>query len=180
MSQLEHESRAALKALTISKRSVRAQAKLGRSAGPLPRQIAFNVIPQVDVFLDNGSTKEEMKMVLETRKILEQPSLPVSATCVRVPVFISHSEAVWIETRKPLSAAHARKLLRNAPGVNLVDPSSYPLPVDAAGQDEVLIGRIRKDESVKHGLALWVCGDNLRKGAATNAVQIAQLLFARR
>lgn len=147
---------------------------------PLPRQIAFNVIPQVDVFLDNRYTKEEMKVVHETRKILGVPKLPVSATCVRVPVFVSHSEAAWIETAKPLSVAQAVKLLRAAPGVRLVDDEKagrYPLPIDAAGRDEVLVGRIRKDESVKRGLALWVSGDNLRKGAATNAVQIAELLF---
>ena len=149
-------------------------------APSLPKQIAFNVIPQVDVFLDNRYTKEEMKMVHETRKILEEPSMLVSATCVRVPVFIAHSEAVWIETERPLSVEKARTLLRQAPGVKLVDePGSgaYPLPIEAAGQDDVLVGRLRKDESVKHGLALWVSGDNLRKGAATNAVQIAELLI---
>ncbi len=148
----------------------------------LPAQIAFNVIPQIDVFLENRYTKEEMKMVNETRKILEEPALPVSATCVRVPVFIAHSEAVWIETQRPLSPDQARVLLSRAPGVRLVDDPSrqqYPLPIDAAARDEVLVGRIRKDESVEHGLALWVCGDNLRKGAATNAVQIAELLCAR-
>lgn len=145
----------------------------------LPKQIAFNVIPQVDVFLENRSTKEEMKMVNETRKILEEPRLAISATCARVPVFVAHSEAVWIETERPLSVERARALLRRAPGVRLVDEpraGAYPLPIDAAGQDEVLAGRLRKDDSVKHGLALWVSGDNLRKGAATNAVQIAELL----
>jgi len=145
----------------------------------LPAQIAFNVIPQVDVFLDNRATKEEMKMVNETRKILGAPRLLISATCVRVPVFVAHSEAVWIETERPLSAERARALLRRAPGVAVVDAPKqgrYPLPVDAGGRDEVLVGRIRKDESVANGLALWVSGDNLRKGAATNAVQIAELL----
>jgi aspartate-semialdehyde dehydrogenase len=148
----------------------------------LPKQIAFNVIPQVDVFLENGYTKEEMKMVHETRKILEEPRLAVSATCVRVPVFVCHSEAVWIETQRPLSVGQARKLLARAPGVRLVDePLSgrYPLPIAAAGQDDVLVGRLRKDKSVRNGLALWVSGDNLRKGAATNAVQIAELLIRR-
>ena len=153
-----------------------------RPAGPLPKQIAFNVIPQVDVFLENRSTKEEMKMVHETRKILEEPALAISATCVRVPVFVAHSEAVWIETERPLSVEKARQLLRQAPGVKLVDEPArgvYPLPIEAAGQDDVLVGRLRKDDSVPHGLALWVSGDNLRKGAATNAVQIAELLVKR-
>ena len=121
-------------------------------------------------------------MVGETRKILGAPGLPVSATCVRVPVFVSHSEAVWIETSRPLTVEAARGLLRKAPGVRLVDaasPGGYPLPINAAGQDDVLVGRIRKDDSVRHGLALWVSGDNLRKGAATNAVQIAELLLTR-
>jgi aspartate-semialdehyde dehydrogenase len=154
-----------------------------RKAGQiLPAQIAFNLIPQVDVFLDNGYTKEEMKMVNETRKILEAPDLPVSATCVRVPIFVSHSEAVWIETERPLAPAQARELLRKAPGVRLVDEPAkgrYPMPLDSAGRDEVLVGRIRTDLSGdgSHGLTLWVAGDNLRKGAATNAVQIAELLF---
>jgi aspartate-semialdehyde dehydrogenase len=145
----------------------------------LPKQIAFNLIPQVDVFLDNRYTKEEMKMVNETRKILEAPTLAVSATCVRVPVFVAHSEAIWIETERPLSVERARQLLRQAPGVKLVDDPAgglYPLPIDAAGGDDVLVGRIRKDESVERGLVLWVSGDNLRKGAATNAIQIAELL----
>ncbi len=154
--------------------------KLARSAGPLPKQIAFNVIPQVDAFLDNRSTKEEIKMVQETRKILEAPALAVSVTCARVPVFVAHSEAVWIETARPLSVAEARRLLQGALGVKLVDEGArgrYPLPVDAGGQDAVLVGRLRADESVKNGLALWLSGDNLRKGAATNAVQIAELLL---
>ncbi|MBI4003594.1 MAG: aspartate-semialdehyde dehydrogenase [Candidatus Omnitrophica bacterium] len=148
----------------------------------LPKQIAFNVIPQVDIFLDNRSTKEEMKMVNETRKILEEPRLAISATCVRVPVFVAHAEAIWIETERPLSVARARQLLRRAPGVRVVDDpvnGAYPLPLAAAGQDDVLVGRLRKDDSVKHGLTLWVSGDNLRKGAATNAVQIAELLIKR-
>ncbi len=153
----------------------------GKTGQPvLPAQIAFNVIPQVDAFLENRSTKEEMKMIHETRKILEAPDLPVSATCVRVPVFVAHSEAVWVETERPLSVADARRILRTSPGVRVVDKPAaggYPLPLDAAGQDDVLVGRIRKDESVRNGLVLWVSGDNLRKGAATNAVQIAELLF---
>src|SRR3989338_19400 len=146
----------------------------------LPKRIAFNVIPQVDIFLKNRSTREEMKMVNETRKILEEPKLAVSATCARVPVFVAHSEAVLIETERPLSVARARELLRRAPGVRLIDEPAkgqYPLPIESAGQDDVFVGRLRKDDSVKRGLALWVCGDNLRKGAATNAVQIAELLI---
>ena len=145
----------------------------------LPQAIAFNVIPQVDAFLDNGYTKEEMKMVNETRKILEAPRMPVSATCVRVPVFFAHSEAVWIQTARPIAPEQIRMLLRKAPGVKVVDhPSAgaYPLPLEAAGQDEVLVGRIRRDESVRNGIALWISGDNLRKGAATNAIQIAELV----
>ena len=119
-------------------------------------------------------------MVHETRKILGAPSLPVAATCVRVPVFRAHSEAIWIETERPLSVARAHALLRQAPGVRLIDQPSrgaYPLPIDAADRDEVLVGRVRKDDSTRNGLVLWVSGDNLRKGAATNAVQIAELLF---
>ena len=119
-------------------------------------------------------------MISETRKILAAPGLPISATCVRVPVFVAHSEAVWIETERPLSVEQARRLLHKAPGVRLVDDpahGAYPLPIDAGGQDDVLVGRIRKDASARNGLALWVSGDNLRKGAATNAVQIAELLL---
>jgi len=186
--QLLIESRHAVRGLRAQGSGLRVEAfarPTAQSPQPraLPKQIAFNVIPQVDVFLENRSTKEEMKMVNETRKILEAPRLAVSATCVRVPVFVAHSEAIWIETQRPLSVARAQALLRRAPGVRLVDDPSagaYPMPIDAAGQDEVLVGRLRKDESVKHGLALWVSGDNLRKGAATNAVQIAELLIQRR
>ena len=181
MAQLLRETRQALRQCRVSGAALRVNAKLaGAAHSPLPEQIAFNVVPQVDVFLDNGSTKEEMKMVNETRKILEASRLPISATCVRVPVLVSHSEAVWIETDRPLSVEKARRILRGAAGVKLVDEAgAYPLPIDAAGQDDVLVGRIRRDESVPHGLALWVSGDNLRKGAATNAVQIAELLFRR-
>ncbi len=184
IAQLYDETARALKQLRVSSSELRLNAALaGRkstAATPLPNQIAFNVIPQVDVFLENGSTKEEMKLVNETRKILEEPALPVSATCVRVPVFVSHSEAAWIETARPLSIEQARAILRGAPGVTLVDDPAagrYPLPILAAGQDHVLVGRVRRDESVPNGLALWVSGDNLRKGAATNAVQIAELVL---
>ena len=182
MYQLIDETKRALKQLKVSRASLKVQPKLSSVRGPLPAQIAFNVIPQVDAFLDNRYTKEEMKMVNETRKILEEPSLRVSATCVRVPVFLAHSEAVWIETERPLSVQEARALLRRAPGVKLVDdqaPGGYPMPIQAGGQDDVLVGRLRKDETVPNGLALWVSGDNLRKGAATNAIQIAELLTGR-
>ncbi len=183
IAQLYEETKRALRQIRISRSTLRVQPKLARSAGPLPRQIAFNAIPQVDVFLDNRYTKEEMKLANETRKILEAPRIAVSATCVRVPVYLAHSEAVWIETERPLSVEKARALLRRAPGVTLVDDPSrgvYPTPIDAGGQDRVLVGRIRTDDSVAHGLALWVSGDNLRKGAATNAVQIAELLFTKK
>ena len=184
MAQLYEETKRALRQCRVSSVECRVSPKLvtrhSSLVTPLPGQIAFNVIPQVDVFLDNRYTKEEMKMVHETRKILEAPALAVSATCVRVPVFVAHSEAVWIETERALSPEEARCVLARAPGVRLVDGvgrGGYPLPIEAAGRDEVLVGRLRADESVAHGLALWVCGDNLRKGAATNAVQIAELLL---
>ena len=143
-------------------------------------QIAFNLIPQIDDFQDNGYTKEEMKMVWETRKILEDASIQVNPTAVRVPVFYGHSEAVHIETREKISAERARELLANAPGVVVVDerrPGGYPTPVShAAGKDEVFVGRIREDLSHPRGLDLWIVSDNIRKGAALNAVQIAELL----
>jgi aspartate-semialdehyde dehydrogenase len=145
-----------------------------------PYQIAFNVLPHIDVFLDNGYTKEEMKMVNETRKMLHDPDIRVSATTVRVPVFTSHSEAIHIETEKKLTAAEARALLAKAPGVKVWDDPAqkhYPLPIQTSGQDLVWVGRIREDVSHDHGLALWVVGDQLRKGAATNAVQIAEILI---
>jgi aspartate-semialdehyde dehydrogenase len=143
-------------------------------------QIAFNLIPQIDDFQPNGYTKEEMKMVWETRKILEDESIQVNPTAVRVPVFYGHSEAVHIETRTKISAEDARALLEKAPGVVVVDdrkPGGYPTPVShAAGKDEVFVGRIREDISHPRGLDLWVVSDNIRKGAALNAVQIAELL----
>jgi len=145
------------------------------------RQIAFNVIPHIDVFQDNGYTKEEMKMVWETRKILEAPEMLVNATCVRVPVFYGHSEAVHIETRDKITAVQARALLSKAPGVRVMDERSnggYPTAVvDAAGQDAVWVGRIREDISHARGLDLWIVSDNVRKGAALNSVQIAELLL---
>jgi aspartate-semialdehyde dehydrogenase len=147
-----------------------------------PVQIAFNVIPHGGDFLDNGYTTEEMKLVWETRKILGDPRIGVNATVVRVPVFYGHSEAVAIETRDKLSAGRARELLRQAPGVEVVDepvPGGYPTPVThASGRDPVFVGRIREDLSHPRGLNLWIVADNIRKGAALNAVQIAELLAA--
>jgi len=146
-----------------------------------PKQIAFNVIPHIDDFQDNGYTKEEMKMVWETRKILEDESIRVNPTAVRVPVFYGHSEAVHIETRDPISAEQARELLEQAPGVVVIDErkaGGYPTPVsDAAGTDAVYVGRIRDDISHENGLNLWIVSDNIRKGAALNAVQVAELLI---
>jgi aspartate-semialdehyde dehydrogenase len=145
-----------------------------------PYQIAFNCIPQIDAFLDNGYTKEEMKMVNETKKIMEDDSIRVTATTVRVPVFLSHSESVNIETDKKITAEEVRMLLSKAPGVEVVDDpknSIYPLAVHSAGRDEVFVGRIREDESIDKGINMWIVSDNLRKGAALNAVQIAEILI---
>jgi aspartate-semialdehyde dehydrogenase len=145
------------------------------------RQIAFNVIPHIDVFQENGYTKEEMKMVWETRKIMEAPEILVNPTCVRVPVFYGHSEAVHIETRDKITVAQTRALLSKAPGVELMDERTnggYPTAVgDAAGHDAVWVGRIREDISHPRGLDLWIVSDNVRKGAALNSVQIAELLL---
>ena len=145
-----------------------------------PKRIAFNVLPQIDVFMDNGYTKEEMKMVWETRKIMEDDSIMVNPTAVRVPVFYGHSEAVHIETRKKISAAEARALLEKAPGVQVLDkpvPGGYPTAIEAAGQDATFVGRIREDISHPRGLNLWVVSDNVRKGAALNSIQIAEILI---
>ncbi len=146
-----------------------------------PKQIAFNVLPQIDVFQDNGYTREEMKMVWETQKIFQDSSIAVNPTCVRVPVFYGHSEAVHIETVDKISAEEARALLENAPGVTVVDQrvdGGYPTPTgDSAGRDSVLVGRIREDISHPRGLDLWVVSDNVRKGAALNSVQIAECLI---
>ena len=144
----------------------------------LTKQIAFNVIPHIDVFMDDGSTKEEWKMAVETRKILD-PDIAVSATCVRVPVFIGHAEAINVEFERPVSAERARAALRNAPGIVVVDhrvDAGYVTPAEASGEDAVYVSRIRRDPTVPNGLSLWVVADNLRKGAALNAVQIAELL----
>lgn len=146
-----------------------------------PKQIAFNVLPHIDVFQDNGYTKEEMKMVWETRKILESPDIRVNPTAVRVPVFYGHSEAVHVETRDKLTAEQARDLLARAPGVVVLDErrdGGYPTAVtEAAGKDPVFVGRIREDISHERGLDLWVVADNVRKGAALNSVQIAEILL---
>ena len=142
-----------------------------------PHQIAFNVLPEIDVFLDNAYTKEEWKMVEETRKIMHANDIAISATCVRVPVFIGHSEAVNIEFSKPMSPDDARRILAQAPGVKLLDDptiSLYPQPWSSAGTDEVFVGRIRRDSSHDNGIVMWIVSDNLRKGAALNAVQIAE------
>jgi len=144
-----------------------------------PHRIAFNCLPHIDVFLENGYTKEEMKMVHETHKIMEDRSIGVTATTIRVPVFFGHGESVNIETAEPVSPDAVRSILQNAPGVKVVDDPSqnrYPMPIDAAGQDLTLVGRIRKDESIENGINMWVVADNIRKGAATNAVQIAEIL----
>jgi len=143
-----------------------------------PKQIAFNVIPQAGDFLDDGSTTEEWKLVVETKKILD-PAIKVSATCVRVPVFVSHSEAVNVEFENEISADEARRILREAPGVMVVDkrePGGYVTPVEAVGDYATYVSRIREDPTVDNGLSLWIVSDNLRKGAALNAVQIAELL----
>ena len=143
------------------------------------KQISFNVIPQIDVFMDDGYTKEEWKMRVETKKILDG-DIDVTATCVRVPVFVCHSEAVNVEFKKPITAAQARKALQKAPGVKVIDKhdpeSGFVTPAEVSGEDAVYVSRIRQDETVKHGLNLWIVSDNLRKGAATNAVQIAEIL----
>lgn len=150
------------------------------AGGKFPKQMAFNVLPHIDEFQENGYTREEMKMLWETRKILGDDSIRVNATAVRVPVFYGHSEALHIETREKITAERARELLRAAPGVEVLDerrPGGYPTPVtEAAHHDQVFVGRIREDLSHPRGLDLWVVGDNIRKGAALNAVQVAELL----
>ena len=145
------------------------------------KRIAFNCIPHIDVFMEDGYTKEEWKMVAETKKMLD-PKIKLTATCVRVPVFIGHSEAVNLEFEKPLSPAKAREILRNAPGCQVIDKhedGGYITPYECAGEDATYISRIREDATVENGLAMWIVSDNLRKGAALNAVQIAELLVAR-
>ncbi len=151
-------------------------------ASVYPHPIAFEALPEIDVFLDNGYSREEWKVVTESRKILHLPELPVSCTAVRVPVFVGHSEAVHAQTREPLTPERARELFAAVPGVVVVDEPEahrYPLAQLAAGRDEIFVGRIRRDVSTERGLAFWVVSDNLRKGAATNAVELAELLVAR-
>ena len=147
-----------------------------------PHQIAFNCLPHIDVFLDNDYTREEMKMVNETVKIMGDPSIRLTATTVRVPVFYGHSESLNVETEKKITAKEARAILSRAPGVTVLDNPGekiYPMPVDAAGEDDTFVGRIREDESIDNGLNLWVVADNIRKGAALNTVQIAEVLLER-
>jgi aspartate-semialdehyde dehydrogenase len=156
----------------------------GQDSDPkkFPKEIAFNCIPQIDTFMEDGYTREEWKMVAETKKILD-PKIKLTATCVRVPVFVGHSEAVNIEFEKPISADEAREILREAPGCLVIDkrePGGYITPMEAAGEDATYISRIREDATVENGLSLWVVSDNLRKGAALNTVQIAELLVNRK
>jgi aspartate-semialdehyde dehydrogenase len=169
--------KAAMDELFNQTRAMYANATPERSV--FAKQICFNVIPQIDVFMSDGFTKEEWKMRVETQKILDK-NIAVTATCVRVPVFVCHAEAVNIEFKKPITVAQARKALQKAPGVVVVDKhepeEGFVTPAEVSGEDSVYVSRIRKDETVKHGLSLWVVADNLRKGAATNAVQIAEIL----
>jgi aspartate-semialdehyde dehydrogenase len=151
-------------------------------AKAFPKRIAFNLIPQIDTFMEDGYTREEWKMVVETKKILD-PKIKVTATCVRVPVFVSHSEAVNIEFENPISADEARNILRIAPGCLVIDsrePGGYVTPYEATGEDATYISRIREDATVENGLSMWIVSDNLRKGAALNAIQIAECLINRK
>ncbi|MBF8264936.1 MAG: aspartate-semialdehyde dehydrogenase [Dehalococcoidia bacterium] len=169
---------AAMEELTIQTKQILE----GRSTTPhaYPHQIAFNVLPEIDVFLYNGYTKEEWKMMEETRKIMHTPELGVSATCVRVPVYICHSESITVEFTNPITPEDAKKVLSQSPGIRLLDDpdiSLYPMPWSVAGTDEVCVGRIRRDVSHPNALVMWVVADNIRKGAALNAVQIAEILL---
>ncbi len=148
----------------------------------LPQRIGFNVFPHIDSFLDSGYTREEQKMIDESRKILHAPDIAISATCVRVPVYVSHSAAVHLEFERPVSPGEAREALSGMPGVTVLDDPSngvYPMPAHAAGKDDVFVGRIRRDASNPNGLVLWIVSDNLRKGAALNSIQIAEELVTR-
>ncbi|MEK7848968.1 MAG: aspartate-semialdehyde dehydrogenase, partial [Chloroflexota bacterium] len=171
---------AAMEELTVQARQVLE----GRPASPhiYPHQIAFNLLPEIDVFLYNGYTRAEWKIVEETRKILHASQMVISATCVRVPVFIGHSQALFVEFSHPITPEEAREILRHGPGVRLLDEpeiSLYPQPWLVAGGDDVVVGRIRQDTALRNGLAMWVVADNLRKGAALNIVQIAEALVER-
>ncbi len=170
----------AMEQLTEQTRAILAGEQPQVDSAVFPHQIAFNVLPHIDVMLDDGSCKEEWKMVHETRKIFGEENLPISATTVRVPVYVGHAEAVNVELEQPLSAAQAREVLAQAEGVEVIDDpqaARYPLCIEAAGSDLVYVGRIREDPSVEHGLNMWVVADNLRKGAATNAIQIAERML---
>lgn len=154
----------------------------GRNAVPhvYPHQIGFNLIPEIDVFLDNGYTREEWKMLQETRKIMHAPDIAISATCVRVPVYIGHSEAIHVEFTRPITAVEAKQILSEAPGVRLQDDPDvnlYPQPWEVAGNDDVYVGRVREDVSQPNGLVMWVVADNVRKGAALNGIQIAEYMI---
>jgi aspartate-semialdehyde dehydrogenase len=172
-------------AAALEELSEQARAVLeGRSVVPhvYPHQIAFNILPEIDLFLDNGYSKEEWKVVEESRKIMHAENIAISATCVRVPIFIGHSEAIHIEFSEPMSPDTARRILAEAPGVRVLDDpniSLYPQPWSVAGSDEVFVGRIRRDASNDRGLVIWVVADNLRKGAALNAIQIAETAVER-
>ncbi len=172
-------------AAALEELSEQARAVLeGRSVVPhvYPHQIAFNILPEIDLFLDNGYSKEEWKVVEESKKIMHAENIAISATCVRVPIFIGHSEAIHIEFSEPMSPDTARRILAEAPGVRVLDDPSislYPQPWSVAGSDEVFVGRIRRDASNDRGLVMWVVADNLRKGAALNAVQIAETAVER-
>jgi aspartate-semialdehyde dehydrogenase len=152
----------------------------GEGPKKFPHPIAYNMLPQIDVFLDNGYTKEEMKMIEETKKIMHRPDLKITATTVRVPVYYGHSESVNVEFEKDFELGDVFETLKNSPGIVVMDDPAngvYPMPILAAGKDEVFVGRIRRDESLLSGLNMWIVADNIRKGAATNAVQIAELLI---
>jgi aspartate-semialdehyde dehydrogenase len=183
VSSYQAVSGAGAKAIDELRRQVQAFAQGGKlEVSAFPYQIAFNVLPHIDSFLENGYTKEEMKMVNETRKIMNDQSIRVTATTVRVPVFYAHSVSVNIETEKKLTAPMARELLSKAPGVRVHDDPAnkiYPMPIFVAGEDDCFVGRIREDESIDNGLNFWVVGDQLRKGAALNAIQIAEVLADR-
>jgi aspartate-semialdehyde dehydrogenase len=155
----------------------------GTSPHVFPHQIAFNLLPQVDVFLGSGYTKEEWKVINETRKIMHEPELPICATCVRVPVYTGHSESVNVEFKRPITPEEFTDIVHDAPGITVQDEPSvnlYPTPWTVAGRDDTYLGRIRQDQSVENGIAFWLVSDNLRKGAALNAIQIAEELIARK
>jgi aspartate-semialdehyde dehydrogenase len=175
------KGKAAMDELFNQTRGIYVNEPAARYQETFTKQIAFNVIPHIDAFMDDGSTKEEWKMVVETKKILD-PAIKLTATCVRVPTFIGHAEAVNIEFARPVSDDEARKALRAAPGVAVVDrraDEGYVTPAECAGEDAVYVSRIRSDPTIDNGLNLWVVSDNLRKGAALNAVQIAEVLVRR-